>query len=75
MFSSLQNENVRDNADVQSFGYRWDSTTVLNATAAAQPLLLPTMTNGKSKVVNFKPFCGLFNQYKCLPFKYLGNLI
>ena len=75
MFSSLQNENVRDNDDIQSLRYRWDSSTVLNATVSDQGASLPQISNGKSKVVNFRPFCGLFNQSKLLPFKYMGNLI
>ena len=75
LFKSLQNENVRDNDDIQGFGNRWDSSTVLNAAAASQDDLLPQLSATKSKVVNFKPFCGLFNQSKFLPLKYMGNLI
>jgi len=75
LFKSLQNENVRDNDDIQSFGNRWDSSTVLNATAANQGGLLPAISAGKSKVVNFRPFCGLFHQSKFLPLRYMGNLI
>ena len=75
LFKSLQNENVRDNDDIQGFGNRWDSSTVLNATEGAQDDLLPQISAGKSKVVNFRPFCGLFFQSKFLPLKYMGNLI
>ena len=75
LFKSLQNENVRDNDDIQSFGNRWDSSTVLNALPANQDDLLPQISAGKSKVVNFRPFCGLFHQSKYLPLKYMGNLI
>ena len=75
LFSSLQNENVRDNDDIQGFGYRWDSSTVLNATEGNQDDLLPQISAGKLKIVNFRPFCGLFNQSKFLPLKYMGNLV
>lgn len=75
LFSSLQNENVRDNDDIQGFGYRWDSSTALNAVEGSQDDLLPQISAGKSKVVNFRPFCGLFNQSKFLPLKYMGYLI
>ena len=72
LFSSLQNENVRDNDDIQGFGYRWDSSTVLNATEGNQVIVLPQHSSGKSKVMNFRPFCGIFNQSRYLPLKYMG---
>ena len=75
LFKSLQNENVRDNEDIQGYGNRWDSSTVMNAPADQQDDLLPQIRAGKSKVVNFRPFCGLFMQTKYLPLKYMGNLI
>ena len=79
LLASLQNEFVRDNNDIQGFGSRWDSSSVLaindlnivDPTAItpeelliAQKFYLPQIAGSKSKIVNFKPLCGLFNQSK-----------
>ena len=76
LLSSLQSEFVRDNNDIQGFGRRWDSTSAQDlldftivdpATTTASELLtaqsnyLPQIAASKSKIVNFKPLCGLFN--------------
>ena len=86
LLASLQNEFVRDNNDIQGFGSRWDSSLIqsladLNivdpATITGAELLttqafyLPQIAAGKSKIVNFKPLCGLFNQSKYLPLKFV----
>ncbi len=83
LMTSLQNESVKDNADMIGFGGRWDSSTVLNTTDTlyAQAItedningyvqrLLPTIDNGDSKTVAFRPLCGLFNQSKYIPLKW-----
>ena len=82
LLSSLQNEFVRDNNDIQGFGSRWDSSGSQNyynfagidsATAGtlampnanlmnAQKNSLPQIAGGKSKIVNFKPLCGLLTK-------------
>ena len=77
LISSLMSGPARDNADITSFGSRWDSEAVLDATGAdaaaiatAQRELLPNITRGASTVVNFKPLCGIFNQTKFIPVKF-----
>ena len=91
LISSLQSEFVRDNCDIQGFGGRWDSTTSQNLVdlfsvdpttltpveiLTAQRGLLPQIAPQKSRIVNFKPLCGLFapSQTKYLPLKFMGNL-
>lgn len=87
LLASLQNEFVRDNNDIQGFSAaRWDSTSIqdladfaivdpLNITDvklfAAARNYLPQIAPQKSKVVNFKRLCGLFNQSKHLPLKFV----
>lgn len=86
LLASLQNELVMDNNDIQGFGSRWDSTTVSNLSDfsivdptnitstelfTAQRSFLPQIPPQKSKIVNFKPLLGLFNQGKFLPLKYV----
>jgi len=85
LIASLQNELVRDNNDIQGFGGRYDSTMTSNLhdfltvdSAAITPAelyttqrnLLPQITAGKSKIVNFKPLCGLLSQDKYIPLKF-----
>jgi hypothetical protein len=77
LLTSLMNGAVRDNNDIQGFGSRWDSPAVLDATGAdaaaiitAQGALMPIVYIGTSKVVNFKPLCGIFNQSKLIPLKF-----
>ena len=48
-----------------------DAATMNARVAAAKHQLLPYITAGKSKVVNFKILSGLFNQPKHLPLKFL----
>lgn len=86
LLASLQSEFVRDNNDIQGFGSRWDSTNVqalddfkivnptnvtLTNLLAAQRDYLPQIAPQTSKIVNFKPLCGLFNQSKYLPLKFV----
>ena len=86
LISFLQNEFVRDNNDIQGFGGRYDSTlistftdfsgvdsTTITSTElyTAERNLLPQIAPGKSKIVNFKPLCGLFAQDKYLPLKFV----
>lgn len=86
LLSSLENEFVRDNCDIQGFGSRYDSSnlqlyndfqvvdpttiTVAELLAAQRPLL-PQIAPQKSKIVNFRPLCGLFSQNKYLPLKFV----
>ena len=86
LIASLQNEFVRDNNDIQGFGARYDNTlvsylndfaivdsaTVTNVElATAQRNLLPQIQAGQSKIVSFKPLCGLLAQDKYLPLKFV----
>jgi len=84
LVSSLQNEAVRDNNDIEGLGGRWDSSSMsktldmLNATSASAAVraaavagLMPEIAAGSSKVVNFKVLSGLFNQPKFLPLKFM----
>ena len=85
LITSLQNEFVRDNNDIQGFGSRWDASGVqdlddLSGVVAAftgaviktkQRDLLPALNARTSKIVNFKPLLGIFNQHKYLPLKFV----
>jgi len=86
LLSSLQNEFVRDNNDIQGFGSRWDSSYVqslpdfaivdpTNITSTelltAQSFYLPQIAAQKTKIVNFKPLCGILMQSKFLPLKFV----
>ena len=86
LIASLQNEFVRDNNDIQGFGARFDSSRVqamedlrvVDPTNLTSPELLagirtylPQIKAGKSKIVNFRPLCGLLNQDKFLPLKFV----
>ena len=85
LMASLQNEFVRDNNDIQGFGSRWDSTRVQGfpdfnivdpATITpvelleAQKFYIPSIQATKSRIVNFKPLCGLLAQDKYIPLKF-----
>jgi hypothetical protein len=84
LLASLQNDYVRDNNDIQGFGSRYDSTLVQNLLdfavvdsanvtpvecLTAQSYYMPQVAPSKSKIVNFKPLCGILNQSKYLPLK------
>ena len=86
LLASLQNDYVRDNNDIQGFGSRYDSTLVQNLLdfavvdsanvtpvecLTAQSYYMPQVAPGKSKIVNFKPLCGILNQSKYLPLKFV----
>ena len=86
LIASLANEFVRDNNDIQGFGARFDSSRVqaVNDSRVIDPTnltaselldgiksYLPQIKAGKSKIVNFKPLCGLLNQDKFLPLKFV----
>ena len=69
----------RDEAN-EGFGYRYDDellTLVNNAgTTALTYEVNAANCQGfyNEMTVGFKPFCGLFSQFKYLPLKYMGNL-
>ena len=86
LIASLQNEFVRENNDIQGFGARFDSSRIqaINDLRVIDPTnltaselldgiksYLPQIKAGKSKIVNFKPLCGLLNQDKFLPLKFV----
>ena len=87
LLASLQNELVREDNDIQGFGSRFDSLRVqaiqdlrnldgTGATTAAKintavKKYLPAIGAGDSKIVNFKPLCGIFNQSKFFPLKFV----
>ena len=85
LLASLQSDFVRENNDIQGFGARWDTTFIQNMSdlSIVDPTnitnvelftgarnYLPQITASKSKIVNFKPLCGLFNQSKFIPLKF-----
>lgn len=89
LLSSLQNEFVRQNNDIQGFGNRYDSYDIQSffdfgivdpptitglELRTAQREWLPKIAPGKSKVVNFKLLSGLFSQSKYLPLKFMNGL-
>ena len=68
-FLSLMPDNVRDNIDIEGFGYRWDDKSykwLQNWDANTTPGIKP----GNTQIVSFKPFLGLVLQPKLLPVKY-----
>jgi hypothetical protein len=86
LLSSLDTDFVRDNDDIQGFGARFDSLLLDTYTdlatvdptnitpkeiREAQKFWLPQIKAGKSKIVNFKPLCGLLEQGHLLPLKFV----
>ena len=78
-FSKLMSQGARKDEANEGFGYRYDDEvkTLVNNTGN----ILNYEINGtncpgfkKQKTVGFKPLAGLFNQFKYLPLKYMGNL-
>jgi hypothetical protein len=69
MFFSLMPDHVRDNVDIEGFGYRWDDKfnkwgeTFTNQT-------MPGIQGGYYKPVMFKPFLGFLLQQKLIPVKF-----
>ena len=60
----LSTNNNRDNADVEGFGYRWDSREVYSNQDVAH---LSGIAAGASINACFKPLLGLFVQGKLTP--------
>jgi hypothetical protein len=79
MVTSLMANNVRENTDIQGFGLRWDIPSVVDSIAAATADTIdqyyPGIARADSKTVNFKPLCGLLNQSKFLPLRFMGPLV
>jgi hypothetical protein len=65
MFSLFENPQVRKNDTTEGFGYHED-IQMLDDIAD-----LPGIYSGSYQTVMFKPLCGLFNQSKYLPLRYM----
>jgi hypothetical protein len=79
MVTSLMANNVRENTDIQGFGLRWDIPSVVDSIAAATADTIdqyyPGIARADTRTVNFKPLCGLLNQSKFLPLRFMGPLV
>jgi len=69
-FFSLMPDNVRDNIDIEGFGYRWDDKQNKYGNNVWTIDTMPGVLYGSSMTVAFKPFLGLVMQPKLLPVKY-----
>jgi hypothetical protein len=67
MMYSFMNHNVRDNNDIESWGYRYDSLLTNNNYTTDT---LPGIASGSSLVVSFKLLSGLLSQNKLIPIKF-----
>jgi hypothetical protein len=65
MFNLFENPQSRLNAAAEGFGY-YEDIRELDTTAE-----LPGISGGLYQTVMFKPLCGLFNQSKYLPLRYM----
>lgn len=83
MFDVLQSKHVRDNEDIEGFGYRYDSeygkglienplTKNPDGSTKRQDFLIDfsAIDANSSRTVSFKPLSGILNQGKLLPLRY-----
>ena len=73
MFLSMMPDHVRDNIDIEGFGYRWDDQYDKNDHHWNE-WTMPGVAPGKQTVM-FKPLLGLVLQSKLLPVKYAPIVI
>ena len=74
MFLSMMPDHVRDNIDIEGFGYLWDDhydKTDHNW----NEWTMPGIFQGGKQTVMFKPMLGLVNQSKLLPVKYAPTVL
>ena len=79
MFSKLMSQGARRDEANEGFGYRYDDELLTLINKAGTALTYEVTANNclgfyNEMTVGFKPFCGLFSQFKYLPLKYKGNL-
>ena len=79
MFSKLMSQGARKDEANEGFGYRYDDEIKTLKKGAGDNLIydvdsvaVPGFKN--QMTVAFKPLAGIFNQFKYLPLKYMGNL-
>ena len=59
-------DHVRDNIDIEGFGYRWDDKQNKWTNYSWTEATMPGIEGGKKQTVAFKPFLGLVLQSKLL---------
>jgi hypothetical protein len=64
MFQNFKSADVRENEDIEGFGYRWDNVDGYTVDT------LPGIGPNSSQVVSFKLLSGILNQPKFLPIRY-----
>jgi len=74
MFLSLMPDHVKDNIDIEGFGYRWDDHFNKNSHNWTLETM-PGLAAGTKQTVMFKPMLGLVLQSKLLPVKYAPIVI
>ena len=79
MFSKLMSQGARKDEANEGFGYRYDDEIQTLTNKVTEYLRYEVnAVNCKGfknqMTVGFKPLAGIFNQFKYLPLKYMGNL-
>ena len=80
MFSKMMSGGARSDEANEGFGYRFDDEKLTLVNQATDTALTYEVNAANCQgflnymTVGFKPLCGLFNQFKFLPLKYMGNL-
>ena len=69
MFFSMMPDNVRDNIDIEGFGYRWDDKQSKWGTTFDDTTMYGVI-GADYKTVSFKPLLGLTLQSKLIPVKF-----
>jgi hypothetical protein len=76
MMSCLMNKTVRDNNDIESFGYRHDdSTNDVKTDASVNLNTMPGIPVSGNRIVAFKIMSGLLNQDKLINIKFCPLII
>jgi hypothetical protein len=76
MMSCLMNKDVRNNEDIEAFGYRFDDETNDSKTDATVNLnTMPGIPANSSKIVAFKIMSGLLSQDKMINIKFCPLVI
>lgn len=74
LFEIMKSEEERDETDALGFGWRSDEFGFDGAKITSGNANKLAIAGTSQRVVSFKPFCGILNQDKYLPLKYLQGL-
>jgi hypothetical protein len=75
MFSALVADMVRDNEDIEGFGYSWDDRRPGVAVETYTDATLPGIAGNSSQVVSCILLSGIFNQEKMIPLRFAPLVI